>query len=116
MVGRIAIEEVSGKFDLVANWAADKFAQPSSGCAATNVEAGQFDCGVGGSVRPFERLAKRPPGECILSDDQRSRLLDRPRDPLAPRGFADADNSGIGLELHHVPQKVRPVAAPDIEE
>ena len=47
MIGGVAVEEVGGELDLVADRPAEQLAQPPAGRLAAGVEAGQLDAGVG---------------------------------------------------------------------
>ena len=56
----------------------------------------------------FDRLLK----ECQdLALDRLSRFLQGLADTLSTACFANADNAGVGFELHDVAQEVRPMTA-----
>ncbi len=110
VVGGVAIEEVRRELHRRPDRAAEEVREPMPGGAAGGVEAGELDPGVAGRRERDQLSGESAIGEGVAADDDIPRPLDGPGRPLPADGLADADDPGVGRELDHVPEEVRPVA------
>ena len=111
MVGGVPVEQVRGELDRLAHRAADQLAEATARRAAAGVQAGQLDPRVDGHPQLLQLPGELAVGQGVLADHDVPGLLQAGRHALPAVGLAQPDDPALGLQLDHVAEEVRPVAA-----